>query len=72
MILLYFDGLLEFFIFFHLAFFSKKEILSTNGTAFMGSLNGKKEKKRRKKWCPHPNFAQGDTKNLLTMEFHIN
>jgi hypothetical protein len=55
MILLYFDGLLEFFIFFHLAFFSKKEILSTNGTAFMGSLNGKKEKKM----VPPPQLCTG-------------
>jgi hypothetical protein len=37
---------LNFILFFHLAFFSKKEILSTNGTAFMGSFNGKKFKKK--------------------------
>ncbi len=32
----------------------------------------KRRKKRRKKWCPHPNFAQEDKKKLLTMEFDIN
>jgi hypothetical protein len=59
MILLYFDGLLEFLFFFHLAFFSKKEILSTNGTAFMGSLNGKKFKKKEKKMVPPPQLCTG-------------
>ncbi len=32
----------------------------------------KSQNKERKKWCPHPNFAQEDKKKLLTMEFHIN
>jgi hypothetical protein len=42
-----------------LAFFSKKEILSTNGTAFMGSLNGKKFKKKEKKMVPPPQLCTG-------------
>jgi hypothetical protein len=47
-----------------LAFFSKKEILSTNGTAFMGSLNGKKFKKKEKKMVPPPpTLHRGTLKN---------
>jgi hypothetical protein len=59
--------------YFHLAFFSKN-ILSTNGTAFFGSLNGKTnpKTKKEKNHAPTPNFAQEDKKKLLTMEFHIN
>jgi hypothetical protein len=59
MILLYFDDVLEFiFIFFIWHFFFKK-ILSTNGTAFFVSLNGKKKKpkQREKKMVPSPQLC---------------
>jgi hypothetical protein len=51
MIFLYFDDLLEFLFYFSFGI-SFKKILSTNGSAFFGSLNGNKkcqEKKNEKK-----------------------
>jgi hypothetical protein len=53
--LLYFDGLLEFYFIFSFGIFFKTKILSTNGTAFMGSFNGKKcQKKGEKNDAPTP------------------
>jgi hypothetical protein len=67
--LLYFDGLLEFYFIFLFGIFfkkiSKKEILSTNGTAFMGSLNGKKEKKKEKKMMPPPQLCTGGQEKII-------
>jgi hypothetical protein len=72
--LLYFDGLLEFYFIFSFGIFfkkiSKKEILSTNGTAFMGSLNGKKFKKKgEKNDAPTPTLHRRTRKNYAPWNF---
>jgi len=55
---------LNYFIFFSFGIFFKK-ILSTNGTAFLGSLNGKKnaKTKREKNGAPTPTLYNRTRRN---------
>jgi hypothetical protein len=66
MTLLYFDDLLVLFFIFFIWHFLLKNILSTNGTAFLGSLNGKKmPKQRERKMMPPPQLCTRGQEEII-------